>query len=74
MSAIDKWTAVFSFIMCDISQLPSLDGYLRTLLFGLPINSRITHLELLLENEMGFSVFKYQIDSKWIGGRDGQHE
>lgn len=49
---------MFSFIMCDISQLPSIDGYLRTLLFGLPINSHITHLELLLENEMGFSVFK----------------
>lgn len=67
MTACLQWTGgsqCFHIIMCDISQYPSIDGYLSTLLFGLPINSRITHLELLLENEMGFSVFfSLRIDS-----------
>ena len=68
LSVIDRWTAVFSFIMCDISQLPSV----LTVIYAHFIwtADKLSHNPslLLLENEMGFSVFTHQIDSKWIGG------
>lgn len=57
MFVIGRWIAVFLNIMCELSQYPSMDGYLRTVLFELHINSHTTHLELHLEIEMGFSVF-----------------
>lgn len=50
---------MFSNIMCELSQNPSNDGYLRTDLLGLLGYSHSTHLELHLEIEMGFSVFKH---------------